>query len=106
MTLSCPLQVETEAQMAYLHYRLQHCAQDQALLQTAQQLVSQGNSLQQLDMIPKVKPFQVTCLPQHSVFVLLRKFPGWLGTLQLLYTRGVLLQRISMFTCKVLYTRP
>lgn len=54
------MQVETEPQMAYLHYRLQQCDQENALIHTAQLLASQNEPVQDNMPKPRLKPLQVS----------------------------------------------
>lgn len=64
-------QVETEAQMAYLHYRLQQCEEDETLLAAAralrvQQLPAGADAGAQS---PRVLPLQVAWPAGHSVML-------------------------------------
>ena len=54
------MQVETEPQMAYLHYRLQQCDQENALVHTAQLFASQNKPVQDNILKPRLKPLQVS----------------------------------------------
>jgi hypothetical protein len=55
------LQVDGSDQMRYLHHRMQHCTQDEAVIAQARQLAAQRRTAAAPAM--HVRPLQVHCIP-------------------------------------------